>query len=48
MVLWLFGSIVSVSIAIVESSGSSVTTFQEVVLLQQLVVFQTPPPSVAK
>ena len=35
-----------VSIAVVEISGSSVTTVQVVEALQQLVVFQTPPPTV--
>ena len=33
--------------AIVLMSGSSVSTLQEVVPLQQFVVFQTPPPTVA-
>ncbi len=45
MVLWLFGSIVTESILIVARSGSSVVTLQEVELLQQFVVFQTPPPT---
>ena len=37
----------SVSIAIAEMSGLSVVTAQVVALLQQLVVFQTPPPTLA-
>ena len=36
-----------VSIASVEMRGSSVVTLHVVELLQQLVVFQTPPPTVA-
>jgi len=45
--LWLFGSIAIVSTLVVETSGSSVVEVQVVDPLQQFVVFQTPPPTVA-
>jgi len=47
MTLWLLGSMVTESMLVVEISGSSVSTDHVVELLQQLVVFHTPPPTVA-
>ena len=40
----MFGSSVIVSMAVVPINGSSVVTLHVVKLLQQLVVFHTPPP----
>src|SRR5262249_41372951 len=45
--VWLFGSTVTSSTAVVGTEGVSVVTVQVVAGLQQLVVFQIPPPSCA-